>query len=75
MFFSKADENLSKLVRDKTVKDIKHTDKEACIQITFSDKSYIVVEAMPAKRARSGAIPLFHYYDVDGQVILYDEFI
>lgn len=67
--FLESDNNLSKIINGKIVKKVEHIDKDACIQITFSDESYVVVEGVPDKEFK--AVPLFHYYDVSGEPIVY----
>jgi len=67
--FVKSDLNLSNLLKKKIVMRIKHIDKDACIQIDFSDGSFIVLSAMPDKEF--SAIPLVHFYDVSGEPIQY----
>jgi len=69
--FEYMDKTLSKLTLNKIVKEIKHIDEDACIQISFTDNSNIVIDGMPDKVARSGAIPIIHFYASDGNPIDY----
>ena len=69
--FLESDINLSKIISGKIIKKVEHIDNDACIQITFSDKSCIVVVGVPDKEFK--AVPLFHYYNVSGEPVMYME--
>lgn len=49
------------MVRYKQILEIKHIDDDLCMQITFTDKSFIIVEAVPAGAGKF--MPLFHLRD------------
>lgn len=59
--FLEWDKILTDLVKYKRVLDIKHIDDDLCMQITFMDGSFIIVEAVPAGDGKF--MPLFHLRD------------
>lgn len=69
--FEQSDRNLSSFVEGRVVKNINHIDKDACIQITFSDNSLLIIDAMIDSTTRSGALPTLNFIDIDGEYVEY----
>lgn len=69
--FLEWDKTLTDLVSGKKMLDIKHIDADLCMQITFTDKSFIIVEAVPAGDGKF--MPLFHLCDELGNLVDYQK--
>ena len=70
--FLEDDKKMSVVLAGKTVSEIKHIDNDCCIQITFSDNSYIVVDvehSSPGSRHKFS--PWFRLYDENDDHILW----
>jgi len=59
--FVEFDNNLTTIIKDKQIARVEHIDNDLCIKISFTDKSYIVVDTMHAGEGKY--FPLFYLYD------------
>ena len=71
--FLEDDKKMSEILAGKIVSEIKHIDNDCCIQITFSDNCYIILDVIgnQPNKCNKPYSPLLMIYDENDDHILW----